>query len=229
MSALEDVLAAAKNAAPGTAVAAIAQTPALTQTGGAVTSFSTSEDAFLNAGGMTVDTYINVTPFGIRLNKEWGGQLDSFEATIDMNDVKFFWGVQKTIGKSVEYAKSYDGVSTIKGENFQNVIGDFQRLSDKKADPYPGADLPFNLANDYADPKDAKKVYNADQVAGWTTSITGFKPWQAFHKKIKAAGLGTSVLKLKVSHAPRKNNAGQEYGVLEFDLLEIVQDNRPAA
>jgi hypothetical protein len=63
---------------------------------------------------------------------------------------------------------------------------------------------------------------------GLTTSITGFKPWKAFYKKLQQAGLNTSVIKVNIKHSPRKNAAGQEYGVYEFDLIEIVEDNRPA-
>ena len=189
--------------------------------------YDMSDDAFLNRGGMSVDGYVAVKPAGIRLDKDWQGHIDDFDVVIDMNDVRFFMGIQKTIGTNVTYAKSYDGKTTAVGENFQQIVAEFKRDSQKKADPYPGADIPMTITQKYADPKDAKKTIDPETTLGLTTSITGFKPWQAFHRKIKSAGLDTSVLKVKVSHSPRKNAAGPEYGVCEFDLIEIVDDNRP--
>ena len=227
MPTLDEVLAQAKSGAanltpatPGTAIQS--------QPTGSSVSYNMNEDAFLNGGGMEVDSYIQVKDAGLRLSKDWAGFIDEFEATIDMRDVAFFMGIRREVGKNVDYARTYDGVTTSKGENFQQVVSEFKATSQKPADPYRGADIPLVLTQGYADPKDPKKAMEADSVVGLTTSITGFKPWANFHKKAKAAGLGTSVLKVRVSHSPRKNAAGQEYGVCEFELIDIVEDNRPA-
>lgn len=227
MSNLDDVLAQAK--ANGNALVPAADTPlpSTIPSGGSVATYNMSDDAFLNAGGMSVEGYIVVKPTGIRLNRDWVGMIDDFEAVVDMSEVKFFYGIQKTIGINVDYAKSYDGATTSRGENFQQVVAEFKAQSQKKADPYPGADIPMTIEKDFADPKDPKKVVPAQTLLGLTTSITGFKPWQSFHRKIKQAGLDTSILRIKVVHSPRKNGAGQEYGVCEFDLVEIVEDLRP--
>ncbi len=231
MSNLDDIVAQAQ-AKANALVPVDGATPLPTtipQTGTSAVAYDMSDDAFLNRGGMSVDGYVAVKPAGIRLDKDWSGHIDDFEVTIDMNDVRFFMGIQKTIGTNVTYAKSYDGRTTSVGENFQQVVAEFRRDSQKKADPYPGADIPMVVTKEYKDPKDVKKVVEPDTTLGLTTSITGFKSWQAFHRKVKAAGLDTSVLKVKVTHSPRKNNAGQEYGVCEFDLIDIVEDNRPQA
>lgn len=229
MSNLDDIVAQAQaNANQLTVVDPATPLPTtIPQTSTAV--YDMSDDAFLNRGGMSVDGYVAVKPAGIRLDKDWAGHIDDFEAVIDMNDVRFFMGIQKTIGTNVTYAKSYDGKTTSVGENFQQIVAEFKRDSQKKADPYPGADIPMTIMQKYADPKDAKRAIDPETTLGLTTSITGFKPWQAFHRKVKTAGLDTSVLKVKVTHSPRKNAAGQEYGVCEFDLIEVVNDTRPGA
>lgn len=224
MSNLDDILAAAK--------AGAANLPATqpAQTGVALTGGGTpiSMDAIANSGGMDVETYATVNAFGIRLSKDWSGFIDTFKARLDLREVAAFMGIQKTIGKNVEYAKTYDGVSTSRGENWATVVADYKANSQKEANTYPGADIPVTLLEGYADPKDPKKAYEADTVVGITTSITGFKPWKAFYKKLQQAGLTTSVIDIEVKHSPRKNAANQEYGVYEFDILKIVEDNRPA-
>lgn len=190
--------------------------------GGAMTSYNMSQDSFLAANGMEVDSYIQVKDAGIKLSKDWGGYIDEFEATIDLQDVAFFMGIRKEVGTVVTYAKTYDGLTTVKGEPFAQIVEQFKRESQKPADPYRGADIPMTLVSDYADPKDAKKVLEAGKVVGLSTSITGFKPWASFHRKIVAAGFGNAVIKVKITHEARKNAANQDYGVCQFELLEVV-------
>lgn len=222
MGKLDDVLAAARE---GAANKTADTGTALVQTGGGsnLPATNMSADAFLNGGGMDVDGYIAVNEFGIRLNKNWKGFIDDFEATIDLGDVQFAWGVQKTIGKNVEYAKTYDGVTTATGGNWAETMSKFKAESQKAADPYRLAEIPLVLTQGYEDPKGGNPV-EADTQLGITTSITAFKPWQKFHKKLLKAGLGDATVKVKVKHAPRTNSSGQNYGVYEFELLEVVED-----
>ena len=227
---LDNILAAARTQATELQPLAGAPLPAVTPlggSGGAVASYNMSEDAFLNPGGMECDTYIQVKDAGIKLNKDWDGFLDDFEAIIDLQDVQYFMGIRKEVGSNVSYAKSYDGVSTSRGENFAQVVEEFKRTSQKPADTYRGADIPMTLVGDYKDPKDkgtTKPRYTDGQVVGLTTSITGFKPWANFARKLKNAGLGATQIKIKikVTHSPRRNAQGQAYGVCEFDVVEVL-------
>jgi hypothetical protein len=225
MSKLDDIIAQAK--------AGAANLPAVTsQTSGNLVQTGTSGgaltmDQVANSGGMDVDTYVTVNEFGIRLSKDWTNFIEEFEGVIDLREVAAFNGIQKTIGKNVEYAKTYDNQVTSRGENWAQIVAQFKEQSQKEAGTYPGADIPITLTQGYADPKDPKKAFEADTVVGLTTSITGFKPWKSFYKKLQQAGLNTSTIKVKITHSPRKNSAGQNYGVYEFELLDIVEDRRP--
>lgn len=220
MSKLDDILAAAKEGAANLP-ATQAQTGGtnLTQTSPSGTNMST--EAFLNGGGLDVDGYVSVNEFGIRLVKDWKGFLDSFEATIDLSDVTYFKGIQKTIGKNVEYAKTYDGVTTAKGESWEAIKTQFMAESQKPASPYDGAEIPVTLVQGYDDGKGGKAV-EADTTLGITTSITAFKPWQKFHKKLAKAGMIDASIRVKISAVARKNAAGQDYGVYDFELLEVL-------
>lgn len=223
MSNLDDVLAKAKAQASNLPAVQnqVQQLPSTPAYGGGV-GFNMDLDSFLNRGGMEVESYIQVKDAGLRLNKDWSGYIDDFEATIDLTEVQQFMGIRKEVGKNVSYAKSYDGVSTTRGENFAQIIAEFQRDSQKPADPYPGFDIPMTLNADYEDPKNKANKLEAGTCVGLSTSITGFKPFATFMKKLVNAGHGNSTVKVKVTHSPRKNGAGQEYGVCEFDLIEIV-------
>jgi hypothetical protein len=224
LSNLDAILAAAKSQAnaltPVSPVTAAAPLPAMT--GGSAVAYNMSADAFLNPGGMECATYAQVKEGGIKLNKDWVGFVDDFEAILDMRDVQFFMGIRKEVGSNVSYAKSYDGVTTSRGENFAQVVEEFKRTSQKPADTYRGADIPLTLTQGHADPKGKGAAYEAGDVVGLTTSITGFKPFAAFARKLQSAGLMNTQLKVKVTHSPRKNAANQAYGVCEFDVIEVL-------
>ncbi len=223
MGKLDEVLAAAK---AGAADAGSTGT-ALVVTGGgsnlpAIVN-NMSAEAFLNSGGMDVDGYISVNEFGIRLNKNWKGFLDDFEAIIDLSEVTYAFGIQKTVGKNVEYEKTYDTKTTARGGSWPDTVARFKAESQKPADPYRLAEIPLTLTQGYEDPKGGSPV-EADTTLGITTSVTAFKPWQKFHKKLMKAGLGEAKVRVKVTHAPRTNAAGQNYGVYEFEALEVLDD-----
>jgi hypothetical protein len=219
---LDQILAAAKEQAANLPVpAAPAAAPAVGQQ--VTTGYNMSLDAFLNPGGMECDSYVNVSAAGIKLDKDWMGYLDEFEAILNLSEVQFFIGIRKEVGSQVSYAKSYDGQTTARNENFAAVVDEFKRTSQKPADTYRGADIPLTLTQGYKDPK-GKGEIEADSVVGLTTSITGFKPFAAFAKKLQAAGLANTPIKVRVKHSPRKNAQNQPYGVCEFDVIETLAE-----
>lgn len=231
MSNIDEVLAKAKEAAANLPnPVAAAPLPAVTPVGGGMpTAYNMSLEAFLNPGGMEVESYIQVKDAGIKLNKDWTGYLDEFEAVIDLQDVQPFIGIRKEVGSQVTYAKTYDGQSTVRGEPFAVIVEQFKRESQKSADTYRGADIPMTLAKGYADPKNAKNSFDEGTVVGLSTSITGFKPWASFHRKLVNSGFGSAKVKVKVTCSPRTNAANQTYGVCEFEILEIVGADALAA
>lgn len=233
MNDIDAILAAAKNNAanlPATAPL----TPALAPVAGAglpAMQFDMDMDSFLTPAGMEVQSYIQVKDAGIKLSKDWGPTsfIDEFEAEIDLTEVAFFYGIRKEVGSNVSYAKSYNGKTTVRGEPFAQVVAQFKAESQKPADPYRGADIPMTLTKAYADSKDKAKSFDAGTRVGLSTSITGFKPWALFHKKLVDAGQGQATIRVKVKHSARRNAANQDYGVCEFELLEIVGADRAAA
>lgn len=216
MSTIDEVMKKAQEQANNlpAPVAFPAAPPAVSQT-----SYNMDLDSFLNRGGMEVEGYIQVKDAGIRLHKDWSGYIDEFDVTIDLSEVITFIGIRKEVGKQVTYAKTYDGRTTTRGENFSEIVAKFKAESQKPADPYPGFDIPMTLTKDYADPKDPKKVIEEGATLGLSTSITGYKPFASFMKRLVKAGMRDATVTVRVKHSPRKNSANQEYGVCEFELL----------
>jgi hypothetical protein len=233
LSNLDAILAAAKNQAanlPAVPAAAAAGVPAIGPNGAVPsTGYNMSMDAFLNPGGMECESYVQVKEGGIKLSKDWVGFIDEFDAILNLSEVQFFIGIRKEVGSQVTYAKSYDGQTTSRGENFAAVVEEFKRTSQKPADTYRGADIPLTLLAGIADPKGKGPALEADAIVGLTTSITGFKPFAAFAKKLQQAGLGNTPVKVRVKHAARKNAQNQAYGVCEFDVLEVIGADAAAA
>lgn len=229
MSNIDDIIAQAQAQALAVVPLAPLAPLAVVPSAGAGVAYNMSQDAFLNPGGMEVASYIQVKDAGIKLSKDWDGYIDDFDAIIDLTEVQFFMGIRKEVGNTVTYAKTYDGISTQRGEPFGELVENFKRDSQKPADTYRGADIPMTLVSAMADPKNKAKVLEADTCVGLSTSITGFKPWANFHKKLSQGGLGNATLKVKVKHAPRKNAANQAYGVCEFELIEVIGADQIAA
>ena len=233
MSDIDAILAAAKNNAANLP-AAQPLTPALAPAPGAglpAMSFDMDLDSFLTPAGMEVQSYVQVKDAGIKLSKDWGPTsfIDEFEVTIDLSEVAYFYGIRKEVGSNVTYAKSYNGKTTTRGEPFAAICAQFKLESQKPADPYRGADIPMTLVQDYADAKDKSKSFEAGTRVGLSTSITGFKPWASFHKKLMDAGQGSATVRVKVKHSARRNAANQDYGVCEYELLGVVGADREAA
>lgn len=233
MSDIDAILAAAKNSAANLPAAA-PLTPALAPVAGAglpAMSFDMDMENFFTPSGMEVQSYIQVKDAGIKLSKDWGptSYIDEFEAEIDLTEVAPFYGIRKEVGSNVTYAKTYNGKTTTRGEPFAQVCAQFKLESQKPADPYRGADIPMTLTQDYADAKDKSKKLDAGTRVGLSTSITGFKPWATFFKRLLDAGQGSATIRVKVKHSARRNAANQDYGVCEFELLEIVGADRAAA
>lgn len=185
--------------------------------------FSTGLDDFLTGGGIRPDRWLQVKDAGIRLDKDDKGFITEFVGDLDLSEFLLFWGARAEFaGNNVVYAKSYDGKMTVKGEPFKQVLADFKANSLKNADPYRGADVLITLTDDVTQ---GKATIPAGTKIGYSTSITGFAPFQNFIAQMKKEGklrdLGDGeVVRVKVTHELRTNKSNQDYGVLLFSLAD---------
>jgi hypothetical protein len=218
---LADTMNAAREAAQNLPATQDATGTAVATSAPDATVFSTGLDDFLSGGGIRPDKWLQIKDTGIRIDRDEKAFVTEFTGDLDLSDVKLFWGSRAEFaGNNVQYAKSYDGKLTDKGENFNQVLAEFKANSLKDASPYRGADILVTLDQDVTQ---GKTEIAAGTKVGYSTSITGFAPFQTFlanmkkQGKLRAEGDG-DIVRVKVTHDMRTNNKKQDYGVLLFEL-----------
>lgn len=223
MASLSDTMNAAREAASNLPATQDATGRDLAPANYGTQEFSTGLDDFLTGGGIKPDKWLQIKDTGIRIDRDDKAFVTEFYGDLDLSTVQLFWGARAELaGNNVVYTKSYDGKTTVKGEPFQAVLADFKANSVKNADPYRGADILVTLTEDVVQ---GKTTIPAGTKVGYSTSITGFAPFQSFLQEAKRKGLlrdlgDGEVVRVKVTHEMRTNKANQDYGVLLFSLAD---------
>jgi hypothetical protein len=224
-SALDNMMAQAE------AAAATYQPPALTQAPENLPAPANNNSAlakpsladFANSGGMTVDEFVQVKAEGFRIGKDMKGLLDELIVEIDMSEVIPIFSARGETGGNTKFIKSYDGQTTDRGENFNAALAHLQRTNTKFEGPYKSAEIPMELVDDVKDPKSAL-TFDSGTSIGLTPSITGFKSFQKFMKSLTKSdpSLLEATLKVKLVHEKKTNSNNNEWGVLNFELIEVL-------
>ena len=182
-----------------------------------------SMDQFLDAGGMDVDTYFRVKPDGFRIGDEMKGLLDEVIVEINMREVVPIYSARFETNGNTRFEKSYDGVTTPNGQNFQQTVDRLEKINQKSSGIYSTAEIPCVLVDDVKDPKkDSNVVIKSGTRVGLTPSVTGFKSYQSFARELRAQdpSLLSDTLKVKITHRVRKNSRNNEWGVVDFELVQ---------
>ena len=223
--ALDAVLANAKTAAANYTPPAVqdAQTNAPAVVGSSGGLARPSMDAIVNGGGITVDEYLQSKAEGFRISKDMKGLLEEIVVEIDMSDVVPIYQSRHETNGSTTFIKSYDGVTTSMGGNFEQAVANANAVNLKNTGVYSSAEIPVELAVDAKDPK-TSLVIHAGTMIGITPSLTGFKEFQKFCKALtkKDPNLVNAVIKAKIKHLKRTNSNNNEWGVVEFEYLEAA-------
>mgnify|MGYP000742933578 CR=1 FL=1 len=211
---------AAKNASENQVPATQSQGGALAPAGGAVDMSLTS---FLKAGGISPDKWIQVKDTGMKLDKNEKATIEEFVADIDFSNVKLFQGLRIALpGGKYEYIKTYDGRTESKtGQNWAAAVADANNRAVAPNNTYRGADI---LMTNPEAITQGKTTIPADTKLGYTTSITGFGPFQSFLATLIESGevsIGTNdtlsgQVRVKVVHET-KSNTDYEWGILNFE------------
>lgn len=218
---LDNLVAGAEEAAQNFQPSA--SVPAPIPTGGSTALAKPSLDSFIDGGGMDVDEYVRLNDSGFKFGDKQQGLFDEAIVTIDMTEVTPIHSFRYEVGGSTKFIKSYDGVTTADGRNFQQAVAQAAALPGVKTSGiYPTVEIPMVLTERMEDPKKGSSVaFDAETRIGYTPSVTGFKAFQAFAKKLRAENpeLLRSELTVRVTHATRTNSANNKWGVLEFERV----------
>lgn len=210
-SALDAVMNQAADAA-ATAGSALAQIPAYNPPSTAVAQ-RPSLDAMADSAGITVDVYLTAKDAGFKIDK--GEYFKSLKAVLDVTECAPIFSVRATTGGNTTFIKSYDGVTTSQGENFQQAIARLQATHTKVDGPYQTVEIPVTLLSDVPGAKKGQRL-------GITPAITGVKYWTQFYNELRQKGLQGAKVEVTVKHKYMTNKNGNEWGVAEFEFVGEV-------
>jgi hypothetical protein len=225
-SQIDDAVAAAEAAAANMTDTQVAVAPAQgtalapAAAGGAV---DMSLGSFLTAGGINPDKWLQVKDTGLKLDKNDKATFDEFTGEVDFARVKMFVGLRISLpGNKYEYIKSYDGRTEAKtGQNWNVAVAEANARAAAPSTTYRGADILLTLDKDV---KQGNATIPAGMKVGYTTSITGFAPFQSLLQTLVESGDITvgagdrlsGVVTLKLTHEAKKN-ADYEWGIVNFE------------
>lgn len=181
-------------------------------------------DNFMGGNGMTVDEYLTSKAEGFRIGKDMKGLLEEITVSIDMLDVIPVFVSRHESNGNTKFLKSYDGETTPQGQNFQFAFQAACAQNQKNTEPYKTVEIPVTLLEDVKDPKSAVVIHEGTTI-GITPSMTGFSHFEKFYKKLLKANPAykDATLKVKVVHTKRTNSNNNEWGVVDFELIEVLQ------
>lgn len=182
-----------------------------------------SMTSILTSGGMTVDEYLQPKAEGFRISRDMKGLLEEVIVDIDMTEIVPIWCTRHESGGNAKFLRSYDGVTTSDGRNFMAAVQAMTAQYVKSTEPYRSVEIPCELVEDVKDPKSAFIVH-AGTMVGLTPSMTGFKHFQKFAKKLSKTdpSLLEKTLRVKLVHNKRTNSNNNEWGVIDYELLEVA-------
>lgn len=175
--------------------------------------------AFVESGGISVEEYLRMDQAGFQLG-DMKKYFDSLIVELDMSAVIPIYQSRGEAGGKTQFIKSYDGVTTPQGQNFQQAVAHLQATT-KCTGIYSTAEIPVELLEDVTD---GTVTIAAGTTVGITPSLTGWKEFQSFVKKLTKDGLQDATLKVKVVHLMRTNSNNNKWGVPTFELIEKIRD-----
>lgn len=230
MNALDSVLDQAANAAsnfaPPTAFVA-ENLPAVAPQTSNLPTTAPSVSGVLHNAGIVVDEYIYPDKAGLKVSKDMKGYLDDIEVVIDMAEVLAILSFSAELNGNTTFLKSYNGVTTPGGQNFQNECAKLARQPGTKCrGPFETVEIPMTLAKEVKDPK-SSLVFDEDLEVGLTPSPTGVKEFAKFLKVLAKRDPSLTTdgrVRVKLVNKMRSNRNGNEWGVISFELLEVLED-----
>lgn len=220
MKAAEAAAAAAQAAAPASNVATVAA-PGMSMAVAAPAAKLNMET--VSQGSMTVDLWLKPKEYGIQVGDTPKLVTAPIRAIIDMTDGIGFT-VKKGIkaGNPAKYWYTTDGATCTSGGSWEAAVARAKGIA-AEAYEYRCVDLPFKL---FADVKtgDGTLVGEAGKTAGYTTSTTNWKNWEAFYKEVQKANLLGEEVVVEIFFERRENKANNAWGVLTFKLIGSKTD-----
>jgi len=219
---VEETIAAAKAKAAEHAASAAANLPTTQAAQGSTAVAAMQQGAAFSMkqmliGSILVDAWIQVSKFGLTIDKDKGSLIEKVKVSIDMSAIALSYTVK--FGKDpVVYRKSYDGLNCATGGTWAEAQAVAQSV-DSTCRPYRSADIPMVLLEPWVSKtKGKEEEYKVGMNIGYTTPTTGWKHWENLWKQCQAQGLGSSVVEVELGYEA-KAKGSNEWGLVTFTLL----------
>ena len=169
----------------------------------------------LGGSGFDVDSYLSVNAYGLTV-KGNDALFNQIKVSIDtsLKGIQGFEGIK--YGNPVVYDKTYDGVKSVKGGSWQDVLRKVQTI-EPSARTYEGADITMTVLEDVV--ANGAVIVKKGTILGHSTSTTNKANLIAFRNALTEAKLLNSVVEVLIKSEKKTNPKGQTWGVLEFSLI----------
>ena len=210
----EQAMQAAQAALANQTQAAIqAAVPA--QTAVAVSSPSQAPSmAALLQQGFAVDHFIKVTDGGLLLHKDANAKtaVEKARVVIDMSEGFGFKPLYTiSYGSPVQYAESFDGVMSTKGEPWVQAVAT-ARAVDPKASPFQTVKVGMALLEDI-------QTLKTGTTLGLTFTKTGISSWIKLYQEVVRAGLEGHKVEVTLGYKVGKKAGFRDWGIPTFELI----------
>jgi hypothetical protein len=178
----------------------------------------------LESSSLDVESWLQVDKYGLHLDKSQEA-LEALLVEIDLNEIVPVYMVR--FGKNPpNYCRSYDGVTTFGSPKpWELTVREGQHLDADCRGQYSAVEIPMTLTEAVELKRDRKTVEGGTRI-GYTTSITGYRPFQKFWNECEKKGPTDAVVKVKLAYETRKSN-GNEWGVVSTrSSNEMLRDRR---
>jgi hypothetical protein len=179
----------------------------------------------LTQGGMDVTDWLKVNEFGLTVGSHGDKLFKDAEFLIDTNNVQAVEVIK--FGNPATYMKTYDRITCVSGGTWQEAMAKAAQVQ-PGVRPYQSAELPLQVVSDIE--VDGTVVAQEGDLLGHSTSTTNFANLSSLMKELKEKGQSPipgerkgAIVKLKVSSEKRTNQRKNTWGVLAFELLEVVE------
>lgn len=185
-----------------------------------------SLDSMMDSSGISVDGYLTLKYEGFKFG-DTDGLFDEAIVSININDIVPIAQVRATLNGNTQFLKSYDGVTTSDGTNFERATEALRAAGNTITGPYQTSEVPMTLLEDvvlYAKGKESGRIEAGTRI-GTTPPLTGVKYLAAFLKKMREAGYMGETVKVKLKHIARTNTRNNQWGVSDFIFDSVVEDD----
>jgi hypothetical protein len=205
----------------------------------------TMNDVATEKGTMVVDYFLSVDENGIKVkfrdddpNFHLSTQLiHTLRGEANFSEIQVVKAIryEKTKG-SPTYLRSFDGVVSDSGISWEICKEEAKSYDKTFRGDYFSVNFCMTLTEE-AISLQGQKILPVGARVGFSTSVTNWPAWQTLYNTClnqgliaeNAEGFAFGEVEIEVSHAPKKNASGNNWGVFKFQVLELQQEAAEAA